>query len=360
MVYLKYLDGNSFSGMRDGPVMFNNGTAEVPLYFRGRAIIDAVIDSLKRNVMNAPTSITAAHHIVETGCSAGGLATYLHADYVAAQLPHTGQYFSAPISGYFLNHQSVSGGYVYGDQIRSIYALSNASTNADCQAHYRPTGEDWRCNMAEYVYPFIQANVFVLNSKFDSWQTGCIMTSEPVTSNPFANGNCSAAPGWSACARGIAACTGDQITAVVAPFGDYMQQSFLNTNKAKSLADGNGGFVNSCHTHCEAQGGGFDNFKIGDKTMVAAYTGACAGGADLSWRRRAAAALATRLPPRAEINPARPPAPAAWHLANIATGGKAPAAASWSFDCDYVATGNHQCNPTCPVASPNQRYSISH
>ena len=72
------------------------------------------------------------------------------------------------------------------------------------------------------------------------------------------------------------------------------------------LADGNGGFVNSCHTHCEAQGGGFDNFKIGDKTMVAAYTGACAGGADLSWRRRAAAALATRLPPRAEINPARP------------------------------------------------------
>ena len=175
--------------------------------------------------------------------------------------------------------------------------------------------------MAEYVYPFIKANVFVLNSKFDSWQTGCIMTSEPVTSNPFANGNCSAAPGWNACARGIAACTDAQIAGVVNPFGDYMQQSFLNTNKAKSLADGNGGFVNSCHTHCEAQGGGFDTYKIGDKTMVAAYT--------------------------------------AWHNANIATGGKAPAAASWSFDCDYAAGGTHQCNPTCPVSAPNQRYSIS-
>ena len=297
--------------------MFNNGTAEVPIYFRGRAILDAVLDSLKRNVMNSPNNIANAVHIVETGCSAGGLATYLHADYVASQLPHTGQYFSAPISGYFLDYKSVEGEHVYADQIRTIYTLSNASTNAACQASYAP-GDDWRCNMAEYVYPFIQANVFVLNSKFDSWQTGCILSASPVT-NPTANGNCSSAAGWNACARGIASCTADQITTGVNPFGDYMQASFLSTNKAKSLADGNGGFVSSCHTHCEAQGSGFDTFKIGDKTMVQAYT--------------------------------------AWHLANIATGGKAPAAASWSFDCDYTTSGNHQCNPTCPVSIHGQRYS---
>ena len=151
MVYLKYLDGNSFSGMLDGPVMYNNGTAEVPIYFRGRAIIDAVIDSLKANVMKSANDIANAVNIVETGCSAGGLATYLHADYVSSQLPHSGQYFSAPISGYFLNHESVAGGFVYGDEIKNIYTLSNASTNAACQAAYAPTGEDWRCNMAQCV-----------------------------------------------------------------------------------------------------------------------------------------------------------------------------------------------------------------
>lgn len=269
------------------------GTAEVPIYFRGRAILDAVLDSLKRNVMGSPNNIANARHIVETGCSAGGLATYLHADYVAEQLPHTGQYFSAPISGYFLNHLSVDGQFVYGQQIQSIYNLSNATTNAACQAHYAPTGDSWRCNMAQYVYPFIKSNVFVLNSKFDSWQTGCVLTPEPVT-NPAANGNCSATPGWHACAGSIAACTADQITDVVNPFGGVMQQSFLQVNKDKALAAGNGGFVNSCHTHCEAQGGGFDTYKIGDTTMVAAYT--------------------------------------AWHTSNIATGGQAPAAQNWNFD----------------------------
>jgi len=300
--------------MLDAPVMYNNGTAEVPIYFRGRAIIDAIVASLKANVMGSPNNIANAQHIVETGCSAGGLATYLHADYVAEQLPHSGQYLSAPISGYFLNHASISGEHVYGDQIRSIYQLSNASTNAACQAHYAPTGEDWRCNMAEYVYPFIKANVFALNSKFDSWQTGCIMTAEPVTSNPYANGNCSAAPGWAACAKAIASCTADQIEQVVNPFGDYMQSSFLSANTAKSLSAGQGGFISSCHTHCEAQGGAFDTFTVGGKTMVQAYT--------------------------------------AWHLANIATGGKAPAAQNWYFDADYDPNSpNHQTNPTCPVAA---------
>jgi len=289
MVYIKYLDGNSFSGMLDKPVIYNNGTANIPIYFRGRAIIDAVIDSLKRNVMGSPNNIANANHIVETGCSAGGLATFLHADYVASQLPHTGQYFSVPISGYFLNHLSVDNQYVYGEQIRSIYALSNASTNAACQQFYATTGDDWRCNMAQYVYPFIQSNVFVLNSKFDSWQTACIMTSEPVVDHSK-NGNCSAAAGWGQCAGKIASCSQTQITDVVNPYGDYLQQSFLNANKAKSLAPGNGGFVHSCHTHCEAQSDDFVTFKIGTSTMRDAF--------------------------------------AAWYTANINSGGKAPAAAS--------------------------------
>lgn len=164
------------------------------------------------------------------------------------------------------------------------------------------------------MYPFIQANVFVLNSKADSWQTGCILTSEPVTSNPYANGNCSAAPGWSACARAIASCTADQIENGVNPFSDYMQTSFLMTNKAKSQSAGQGGFISNCHTHCEAQGSGFDTFAVGGKTMVQAFT--------------------------------------AWYQANLASGGKAPAAGNWFFDNDYDPnTATHQTNPTCPVSA---------
>jgi len=92
--------------------------------------------------------------------------------------------------------------------------MSNASTNAACEAHYAATGDTWRCNMAQYVYPFVASPVFVLNSFQDSWQSECIMTSEPVVipNNTHANGNCSAAPGWRDCATAIHNCTVDQVT----------------------------------------------------------------------------------------------------------------------------------------------------
>ena len=167
VVWLAYLDGNSFSGMLEGPVNFTTPSgASAPLWFRGRHNIDAVVDAVSRNVMGAAHLLKDAVDVVETGCSAGGLATYLHADYIASVVPRSGAYYSLPISGYFLDYPSVANGsFVYSQQIAAIYAISNASTNAACQSAHEATGDAWRCNMAEYVYPFIQANVFILNSK---------------------------------------------------------------------------------------------------------------------------------------------------------------------------------------------------
>ena len=172
IVWLAYLDGNSFSGMLQDPVNFTTPAgASAPLYFRGRYNIDAIIDAVSKNVMGAAHLLKDAVNVVETGCSAGGLATYLHADYVSSLVPRSGAYYSLPISGYFIDAPSMANGtYVYSQQIQSIYGISNASTNADCQAAYAATGDSWRCNMAEYVYPFIKANIFLLQSVYDSWQ----------------------------------------------------------------------------------------------------------------------------------------------------------------------------------------------
>lgn len=51
------------------------------LYFRGFRILKATIDALLTAGMNKATDV------ILTGCSAGGLATYLHADYVMNALP---------------------------------------------------------------------------------------------------------------------------------------------------------------------------------------------------------------------------------------------------------------------------------
>jgi hypothetical protein len=161
-VWMAYCDGNSFAGMADAPVMYN-GT--IPLNFRGRYNLDATFAAIAAGVMNPPTPWSAAYDIVLTGCSAGGLATYLHADYVAntyvapsrppppgSNMTRNGRYFVLPISGFFLDAPNVNGEYVYTEQIKVIHYLSNAThgVNDACVAAQAP-GKEYLCNMAPHV-----------------------------------------------------------------------------------------------------------------------------------------------------------------------------------------------------------------
>eukprot|EP00656_Telonema_subtile_P016622 TRINITY_DN18798_c0_g1_i2.p1 TRINITY_DN18798_c0_g1~~TRINITY_DN18798_c0_g1_i2.p1 ORF type:complete len:275 (+),score=58.94 TRINITY_DN18798_c0_g1_i2:95-919(+) len=101
-VHMLYCDGNSFSGNRDQPVMVN----DEPIYFRGKRIMDAVLKTLVRD-----HGLADAENVLLTGCSAGGLSTYLHADYVGQQVRAVAKglkkYKAAPISGFFLLHDTV-------------------------------------------------------------------------------------------------------------------------------------------------------------------------------------------------------------------------------------------------------------
>ena len=84
-----------------------------PLYFRGHRILKAVLSTL-----SAKYGLSAATEVLLTGCSAGGLSTYLHADFVhdslTAVAPQLAKFKAAPISGFFLDHDTVEGHPVYG------------------------------------------------------------------------------------------------------------------------------------------------------------------------------------------------------------------------------------------------------
>ena len=70
MVIMKYCDGASFSGDNSTVTSYKNSS----LFFRGRQIREAMAkDLLEKGLRNASELIVG-------GCSAGGLATYLHAD----------------------------------------------------------------------------------------------------------------------------------------------------------------------------------------------------------------------------------------------------------------------------------------
>ena len=57
----------------------------------------------------------------------------------------------------------------------------------------------------ENTYPFVQTPIFPLNSMYDTWQMGCILTS---TIAPEA---CNAFPEWSACVTNPEKCNMTQM-----------------------------------------------------------------------------------------------------------------------------------------------------
>ena len=144
-VYMKYCDGDSFSGNRDEAVVVKGK----PLYFRGHRILNAILQTLV-----ADYGLGNAKEMLLTGCSAGGLSTYLHADYVHDWMNsitgHLPKYKAAPISGFFLDHDTIEGKPVYAKQMANIFELANASggVNAACVAA-SPRDERWKCNFAE-------------------------------------------------------------------------------------------------------------------------------------------------------------------------------------------------------------------
>lgn len=305
-VYMKYCDGDSFSGNRNDAVVVKGK----PLYFRGHRILQAVLATLVSDY-----GLSSATEVLLTGCSAGGLATFLHADYVHNQLrsvaPKLVKYKAAPISGFFLDHDTVEGKDVYATQMAYIFHLANASggVNSECIAT-TPAKEAWKCNFAEKAYEFTSSPIMPLNSALDSWQTGCIYTAELPPSFPnqtgTVNGMCSKVPGWGGCAGysgGCESCTASQIDALNLYIRDF--ESIIS-HKATYLRPGNGAFVHSCHTHCEAQDStAYSQFKVNGVSIQQAVSKWWAGD------------------------------------------GTAPASENSYDSCEYKTTAPHKCNPTC-------------
>jgi len=310
-VHMGYCDGTSFSGNRDEPLVVTglNGKKK-PLYFRGKRIIDATLETL------LSLGLGNAERVLLTGCSAGGLATFLHTDYVHSQLqsiaPNLKQFRSAPVSGFFLLHNTVENKPVYPNEIREIFNIANSTNGMNERCIKALEEEDrWKCHFAEMAYAYTQSPIFPLNSALDSWQTVCIYTA--VLSPDFPNetkglpGLCNAAPGWQNCALDPEMCNGHQITAMNQYIEDFKQDM---QGKSTFMKNGNGAFIHSCHTHCEAQGDQWNEFAIGGITMQQAFS---------KW----------------------------WQSDND------PATVHSYSSCLYKSTSPYMCNPTCARKSTN-------
>lgn len=87
-VFIMYCDGSSFTSYREAPL---NG-----LHYRGRKILDGVISELLLT-----HRMDAASEVILSGTSAGGMATYVHANLFRSVLPVSATMAAVPDAGYW-------------------------------------------------------------------------------------------------------------------------------------------------------------------------------------------------------------------------------------------------------------------
>ena len=291
-VVLYYCDGASFSGDADAV----SNTTGTPLYFRGKRVLDALLDALLDE-----HGLSTATDVLLSGGSAGGLSTYLHADYVQSKMPASVTRFkAAPVSGFFLFHATAAGVLDYPTRMQYVYGMQNSSggVNAACHVAMAPA-EAWKCIFANYSYAHIKTPIFVINSAIDAWQMGNVWK------------------GDAACAKNdFNKCTAAEVADLNGYMGDFLLDlSSAGTASGATLAaPGNGAFVESCLEHCgEQTGANFDGYTLSSasglkSTMQAAVS---------KW----------------------------WN----ANGSEAAAAGGHTYlpGCTLNTAAPHQCNPSC-------------
>uniref|UniRef100_A0A453GX65 Pectin acetylesterase n=1 Tax=Aegilops tauschii subsp. strangulata TaxID=200361 RepID=A0A453GX65_AEGTS len=98
-VKVRYCDGASFSGNVEEEFQ-EDGT---PFFFRGQRIWEAVMSELLSK------GLSRAKEAFLTGCSAGGLSTYIHCDDFRALVPKASTVKCLADGGFFLDVEDISG-----------------------------------------------------------------------------------------------------------------------------------------------------------------------------------------------------------------------------------------------------------
>jgi hypothetical protein len=207
-VYIKYCDGASYTG--------NNATTEragkYELHYRGYRNMKAVFEELIGHY-----KFSAATDVLVSGCSAGGVAVYAHAQYILDNyIPKTANHLAMPDSGFFLEYQG-RGDFITAVQWMYDNQNTSASMNPLCLQHF--SSDPFQCSFAQNTVEYSNVLLFALQARFDAWQTSCILESVNAA----------------------------KINAYGTNFTNAFLSSFINTGSYKAK---HGAFLDSCHHHC--------------------------------------------------------------------------------------------------------------
>ncbi|KAG2711327.1 hypothetical protein I3760_04G071800 [Carya illinoinensis] len=223
-VKLRYCDGASFAG----DAKFDNGTSF--LYFRGQKIWEAIIHDL------LPKGLGHARMALLSGCSAGGLASFLHCDNFSKYLPENASVKCLSDAGFFLDERDISSNYTMRSLYRDLVSLQGVEQNLEktCTSSLKLP---YLCFFPQYALKYINTPFFVLNTAYDVFQFNHIL----VPPSADVHGD------WSHCKQNPAACNANQLEKLQG-FRDDMLLALRGYDKSRV-----GMFINSCFAHCQSE-----------------------------------------------------------------------------------------------------------
>jgi hypothetical protein len=144
-----------------------------PLYFRGHNITEAQLYSID----HSHYLFRNATEIVVAGQSAGGLAVYLWANYIAGRAPINAKVWALPDSGIQLDSMDYNiEKNTFRMSFQNLMKFSNAEVDLpvpECVAA-NPDAK-WKCMFAEYLFPYVKVPLFAIQSAYDTWSVPNIL-----------------------------------------------------------------------------------------------------------------------------------------------------------------------------------------
>merc|ERR1711959_759245 len=165
IVDVGYCDGASFSGDRDEPIIVDRRK----LYFRGSRILHQLFRHLVET-----KGMDRAANVLLSGCSAGGLATIVHADQVSKYFGSGTVFKAVPFSGFFPDTDNFQGVQWFQGVQDYIFSMQNITTNLNPTCLANNVGKEHLCFDTQVSYKYLQTPTFLVNSVYDAWTVGNI------------------------------------------------------------------------------------------------------------------------------------------------------------------------------------------
>jgi len=222
-VMVRYCDGSSFTGDVEEVDPINK------VHFRGQRIWQAVMEDLLAKGMYK------ARQALLTGCSAGGVTTFIHCDRFNDLLPGNAKVKCMPDAGFFIDSNDISGGNQQRFLVDQMVTLHGSSKHLPvaCTAEMIPSS---LCFFPQYLLQWIRTPLLVVNSAYDPLQIRFILVPAAADPNNY----------WRNCKMNITRCAPWQLR-VMEEFTDYMINALTPVSNSRT----GGLFINSCYAHCQ-------------------------------------------------------------------------------------------------------------